>query len=227
MTSPGPVHLLAGGKKESRSPRSGALSRAIAALGKRGPSLAYVGAASGDSNPFRLMIAGFLRAAGAGEVLPVALCRKRPDLAGAMALLDGCDAVFVSGGDVEEGMRVLREKGVCEHLRALHSQGKPFIGVSAGSILLARSWIRWADPDDDASAEVFPCLDIAPLYCDTHEEDAGWPELRALLGLLPDGAEGWGIPSGGGLHVRGEGEVRWTEPAPARFRRGAEGVFAL
>lgn len=212
-----PVFLLAGGRGRKRGERA-ILSAAIASAGKPAPSLAYVGAAAGDSTPFRILISGFLKPAGAGRIVPVKLCGRRPDVAGAKAVLDGADAVFVSGGDVEGGMRVLEDTGVAGHFRSLAEEGKPFIGLSAGSIMLARSWIRWTDPQDDASAELFPCLAIAPVYCDTHDEAFGWSELKALLGLLPEGGEGWGIPFGGAL-IAGEEAIRWMGPLPARFKR--------
>jgi len=212
-----PVFLLAGGRGKGRGQRA-ILSAAIASAGKLAPSLAYVGAAAGDSVPFRLLISGFLKPAGAGPILPVKLCGRRPNIARAKAVLDGADAVFVSGGDVEEGMRVIEDTGVAAHFRSLAEQGKPFIGLSAGSILLARSWVRWRDPEDDASSELFSCLGIAPVYCDAHDEASGWSELKALLSLLPEGEEGWGIPSGGAL-IAGEGLVTWMGPVPARFKR--------
>ena len=46
--------------------------------------------------------------------------------------------------------------------------------------MLARRWVRWTDPHNDDSAELFPCLGFAPVFCDTHGEGDGWGELRAL-----------------------------------------------
>ena len=198
-----------------------AMRAAVASIGKGRPTLAYVGCAAGDSPPFRLFITRWLRAAGAGRVAKVSLCVRRPDLAAAKSVLDAADAVFVSGGDVGAGMAVLEHLDLTSYLRELAGQGKPFIGLSAGSIMLARSWVRWPDSDEEASAEVFPCLGVAPVYCDTHDEEAGWEELTALLRLLPEGSEGWGIPSGGDLIVSPGGAVTWTGPSPARLRRTA------
>ncbi len=75
------------------------------------------------------------------------------------------------------GWRSWRNLDLTSYLRELAEQGKPFIGLSAGSIMLARSWVRWPDSDEEGSAEVFPCLGVAPVYCDTHDEEAGWEEL--------------------------------------------------
>jgi hypothetical protein len=157
-------------------------------------------------------------------VVNVALGGRWPDLSAARSCLDGADGIFVSGGDVERGMTVLDRLDLSRHLRTLAAQGKPLIGLSAGSIMLARSWIRWGGAGDDASAEVFPCLGLAPLYCDTHDEESGWEELRALLRLLPVGSEGWGIPSGGDLVVGPDAALAWTGPIPVRLRRTRSGV---
>jgi hypothetical protein len=81
--------------------------------------------------------------------------------------------------------------------------------------MLARSWVRWADPYNDASAEVFPCLGFAPILCDTHAEADGWEELKVLLRLSASGTIGFGIPSGGALYVAQDGTVTAIgKPAP-------------
>ena len=221
------MHLLAGDPGHGPRGSHEVLRRAVRALGKSRPTLAYLGCASGESAPFRLLISRSLEAAGCGRVVNVALGGRWPNLSAAKSCLDAADGVFVSGGDVERGMAVLERLDLSDYLRTLAEQGKPFIGISAGSIMLARSWIRWGDTGEDASAEVFPCLGLVPLYCDTHDEESGWVELHDLLRLLPAGSEGWGIPSGGDLVVSPGAAVTWMGPAPARFRRTRFGVLEI
>ena len=115
--------------------------------------------------------------------------------------------VFISGGDVEEGMQVLQKRGMDLLLEDLYIAGKPFFGISAGSIMLTKSWVRWRDPHDEASAELFSCLGLASVYCDTHGESDGWAELKALLRLCPEGTAGFGIVSGSALAVSVDGTV--------------------
>ena len=115
--------------------------------------------------------------------------------------------VFISGGDVEAGMEVLEERQILPFLRELFERGKPFFGTSAGSIMLAWQWVRWEDPDDDATASIFPCMGFAPIVCDTHGEAEGWEELRTLLRLSPEGTLGYGIPAGAGLCVYPDGKL--------------------
>jgi hypothetical protein len=73
--------------------------------------------------------------------------------------------------------------------------------------MLADRWVRWRDPDDDSSAELFPCLGFAPIICDTHDEEAGWEELQAALGLVKDGTRGYGLATGSGVKVTVDGKV--------------------
>jgi cyanophycinase-like exopeptidase len=104
-------------------------------------------------------------------------------------------------------MRVVQEKKMLDFLVGLYKQGKPFFGVSAGSIMLAKEWIRWRDPEDDTTAEVFPCLGIAPVICDTHGEVEGWEELQALLKLEKENTIGYGIVSGTAMKVFPDGKI--------------------
>ena len=82
-----------------------------------------------------------------------------------------------------------------------------FFGISAGSIMLAKEWVRWRNPDDDDTSEIFPCLGIAPVLCDTHGEADGWEELQALLKLEKDNTRGYGIVSGTVIKVFPDGSV--------------------
>lgn len=147
-----------------------------------------------------------LKKAGAGSVAMVPLASSRADAGKVRAVLDRADVVFVSGGDVEHGMSVLERTGIAAALAELYRAGRPFIGMSAGSIMLARSWVRWADPRDDRTAEVFPCLGLAPILCDTHAEKEGWEELKVLL-RLTGAPVGYGIPAGAALQVKADGAL--------------------
>jgi cyanophycinase len=212
-----PVWLLAGGPGSRRRGPDPLLARALTLAEKTPPSVAYVGAPSGDNRAFFAMLAGELKRAGAGEVTLVKLCGRRPDLARARDELSRADVVFVTGGDVEGGMRVLEATGTIGTLRGLAASGVPFLGVSAGSIMLARSWVRWRDPKDESSAELFPCLAIADVWCDTHGEAEGWEELAALARIAPEGSVGHGIPTGAGLVVHPDGAVEAVGSPVHRF----------
>jgi hypothetical protein len=199
----GVVYLLAGNPRARGRRTDPAMAAFFRELGKRKPRVAYIGAASGDSLEFFEIMRERLRENGAGEVELVPLCEADDSPVEARQALARADAVFVSGGDVAEGMDVLRAKaGVIEALRERFAAGVPFMGLSAGSIMLARGWVRWAEAPGARDA-VLECLGFAPIWCDVHGEDDGWDELKALLALLPEQAVGYGIRAGGALRVCG------------------------
>ena len=216
---PKPVYLLAGGGPPKPRHRPDPLAEeALQQAGVSNPSVAYIGTASGDNAGFCMMISRLLRKAGAGEVRLAPLCGRRADPQEAMRVIESCDIVFVSGGDVEAGMDALAKRGMIGFLRSQYSGGKPFFGVSAGSIMLAKNWVRWKDPDGHSSAELFTCLGIAQVYCDTHDEEDDWEELKALTGLIPPDSISYGIPSGMGLATNPDGSVRALGGAVPRFK---------
>jgi cyanophycinase-like exopeptidase len=186
-----------------------------------------VGTASKDNRAFRLLITKRLQKAGAGKVTLAPLSGTRGNPEKAKAILEAADLVFLSGGDVEEGIRVLNEKGMIEPLRRLYRAGKPFFGASAGSIMLAQRWIRWMDPDDDTSSELFDCLGFAPVLCDTHGEAEGWEELQAMLTLSPTDSIGHGIISGTAIVVEPDGTVSALGGEVHRFQKRIDGVVQI
>jgi cyanophycinase-like exopeptidase len=223
-----PTYLIAGGRGRERLRGPDPIAQVvIRSAGVPRPRVAYVGAASGDNPAFRLLIGGILKKAGAGEVTLAPLCGRKANADAAREVLEAADLIFVSGGDVEEGMRVLEERGMIPILRRLHADGTPFFGISAGSIMLARSWVRWTDPKDDDSAELFPCLGFAPVLCDTHGEGDGWGELKAALTLRPGGAVGYGIVSGTALVVQKDGTVGAVGGEVHVFKRRKAGVVQV
>jgi hypothetical protein len=90
--------------------------------------------------------------------------------------------------------------------------------------MLCRSWIRWADPGDDGSAELFPCLGLTRILCDTHGEGDGWCELKAMLALRPVGSSGYGIVTGTGIVVERDGTVSAFGGEVHAFIRRKRGV---
>ena len=103
---------------------------ALAALGKPKPSVAYVGAASDDNHGFFTMIRGALALGSSARMELAKIASPHAKASGARALLEGCDLVFVSGGDVEHGMRVLHDRDLARTLVSLGEGGKPFFGIS-------------------------------------------------------------------------------------------------
>lgn len=221
---PAPLYMLAGGPGSRHKDGDPIIKQVLANSGIPHPSVAYVGAASDDNRPFLLMLTGYLRLSGAGAVTLAPLAGKRVDLVKTRAILQAADIVYISGGDVEVGMKVLEERQILSFMRELYEGGKPFFGISAGSIMLGQQWVRWRNPDDDTTAELFPCMGFAPLACDTHGEGEGWEELRALLRLNAVGTEAYGIPSGSGLCIYPDGRMEALGTPVHRYAHQPDGV---
>ncbi len=222
MNALNPVYLMAGGRGDGMRSISPVMQAISTDLGIPRPVIAYVGVAFGDNWGFYQMISAMLRRACACQVERVIIAYKRANLDKARRILLAADAVFMSGGDMDAGMRVLQEKNMVDFFRDLYKQGKLFFGISAGSIMLATEWVRWRDPDDDSTAELYPCLGFAPVICDTHAEEDDWEELKAALLLKQDGtggenAIGYGIPSGACLKVTPDGRVAALGGPVARY----------
>jgi len=212
-----PVYLLAGGRSRTSRTLDPLIQKILEEGLKASPSVAYIGVANGDDATFFHRVSNLLKEAGAGEVIHAIISSDEANLEEARGSIASADMIFISGGDVDLGMRVLEEKNMVWTLRALYEKGKLFFGSSAGSIMLAKYWIRWRNPNDDFSAELFPCLGFAPIVCDTHSEEDGWEELRGALKLAGSSELGYGIVSGTAVKVYSNGRVEALGGAVNRF----------
>jgi peptidase E len=208
MNKPRPVFLLAGGRQAARVSPDPLIQAVFRECDKASPVVAYIGTAHGDDHRFFSFMANFLIKAGAAEVDLALISPEKADLKKARETLSSADMVYVGGGDVNEGIRILERKNMINYVQSLYENGKPFFGVSAGAIMLAKKWVRWRDPDDDSTAELFPCLGFAPIICDTHGEQENWEELKVALKLANEGEKGYGIISGTALKVLPTGEAQ-------------------
>jgi dipeptidase E len=224
----GTLFLIAGGSSPVTARGPDPLVRlAIQRTGVYRPSVAYIGAASRDNSLIRKRNAAMLKKAGAGSVTTAPLAGRRINAPVAAAVVESADLVFMSGGDVKAGMEVLEERGIVPVLRHAHREGIPFLGISAGSIMLCRAWVQWNDPDDDGGAEMFPCLGFARICCDTHGEKDGWGELKAMLALRPIGTAGYGIVSGSAIVVEPDGSLSALGGEVHVFKRRKAGVVQV
>lgn len=162
-------------------------------LGKKIPVIAYVGAASGDSLVFEEMISTAMFGL-RSKVHSIKLTKKATKTSDVKSVLEGCDVVFVSGGDVDHGMKAIHDRDLAPFFKKLAAKGTWFEGISAGSIMLGEHWVRFHDEHDDDSAEVFDCMGIVPYSFDAHDEP-DWGELLALAKKLPTDRIVYGLPS--------------------------------
>lgn len=227
MSGQKPVFLMAGGRDSRRKGVDPVMQSVFKEIGTVTPNVAYVGVASEDDRGFYLMIANMLKKSGDCKVSRVLIAPKKANLEKARSTLESSDAIFMSGGDVEAGMKVLEDKSLAGFFGDLYKGGKLFFGASAGSIMLAREWVRWRDPDDESTAEIFPCLGLAPVICDTHAESDDWEELKAALELKEENSKGYGIPTGSCLKVSPDGKLEAVGGPVFQYTRHGNQVIKL
>lgn len=217
MSTLKPVYLLAGGRLILRETTSTLLHHIFKEIGIASPRVAYVGSANQDTETFYQRTADLLKAAGALTVNHALISPEGANIEKAQEILASAHIVFISGGDVFEGIKTLKEKNMISFLRGLYEKGKPFMGISAGSIMLAETWVRWNNSDDDSTAELFPCLGFAPVICDTHDEDNDWEELKMALKLSKEEQKGYGIVSGTAIKVSSNSTIETLNGVTHQF----------
>ena len=162
------MYLAAGGRG---SDYTEFMKRAVSECGKENPSVAYIGTANGERTEFfRSYTVPMLKMAGAGDVNIVRLLGHDKGSARARSLLAKSDMIYISGGEVEDGIRGIPED-IKVILRQLYEAGTVFTSVSAGTIMLGLAWPHWDDEDNKPEkAILFECLGFAPTVFDTHCE---------------------------------------------------------
>ena len=115
-----PVFLLAGGRHNRGKKPDSLLGSVFREYGIKSPTVAYSGTASGDDRNFFNFISAEIKEAGAGKVVHAVIAPPGSDLKKAKTILESADIVFVSGGDVEAGMEVVKEKKKLDFLTGLY-----------------------------------------------------------------------------------------------------------
>jgi cyanophycinase-like exopeptidase len=190
------------------------LADAVRLTARDKPVALYIGAASGDDRHFGAALSTLLKGAGVRKVLWPKLSKgKEKDASAARAGLDEADLVFVGGGDVEAGVRALRDADLVGKLHGAAKRGVVFAGMSAGAIMLGERWIRWPrEGAGDDEAETYECLGIAPCSLDTHGEGDRWQETQSFAAVrareLGKKAVAYGVPSGAALVIHCDGSMR-------------------
>ena len=213
-----PIFLIAGGAPGDTRQMAEDFRTALEACGKPNPKVAYVGTASLDNKVFFHFLKNPIIKAGAGKVTLVPIVNKQLDESAVRKTLSDADAVFITGGEVEDGIVWLKKARLDGFLTDLYRSGKLFFGTSAGAIMMGRHWVHWDKEGDDDTASLFDCLNFVPMIFDAHGEKEDWKELKCALRLLGSGAVGHGLSKGGFFSVDSEGHMTVYRNAPAVFR---------
>jgi len=147
--------------------------------------------------------------------------------------IDEADAIFIGGGNTFRLLKSLYDHNLLEPIRQRVTEGVPYIGSSAGSIVAGPSLRTTKDmpivqpPSFDALGLV--PFQISPHYLDPDPDSTHMGETqeeRTLQFLEENEAPVVGLREGSMLSVQG-GEVVLKGPHTARiFRRGEEPIEA-
>ena len=211
------IYLIPGGRPGNMRQIADDFRTALAACGKAKPKVAYVGTASGDSKTFFQAMKIPIMKAGAASVTLVPIVRKNADIDKAKSILSDADSVYLSGGEVEDGIVWLEKYGLDSFLADLYHDGKLFMGMSAGAIMLGQTWVHWDVEGDDSTSRPFSCLNFVPFIFDTHAEKEDWTELKCALRLMGAGTKGHGLSSGGFFSADESGNFTCYRNHPVLF----------
>ena len=200
-----PAILVAGGRPRDPAVMARLVSHVFKGIQK--PLVAYIGTANGDNPVFFQVMKSILKKAGAEKVVFVHLAKKNPDLDTAKRELTNADVIFLSGGEVEDGINWLTKHNLAGFLKELYNSGKRFIGISAGVIMMGSHWVHWDVEGDDSTSKLFDCLAFTPVLFDVHGEDEDWVELKAAVKLLGPGSRGYGLPGGSMISADSRGTL--------------------
>lgn len=171
----------------------------------KNPRIAFLPTASGDSLDY---IEGFrLHGERYGyEPVVVSLFRLEFWQNELSAVLNGCDAIYVGGGNTRNMLHLWRLWEIDVALRQAYEGGIPLMGVSAGAIC----WFDQGNTDSfGPGLAVMPGLGWLPGSCTPHldEESERRPTLTHQLAAGEINA-GWGLRRGAGIVFEDEKPVR-------------------
>lgn len=190
-SAPAPLFLLADSQLLFWGDDDGPfIDRIAACTGPGAPRAAYLGASNGDNPDFYAIFLAAVEALGPAECRLIPAEPSDDD----RAFLDSADVILLAGGDVERGWRAFEASGLTEVIERRYHAGAVLIGVSAGAVQLGTA--GWPEGDPDGA---FPTWGFAPFVVDAHAEDDDWAALRSAVRARGPGAQGIGIPTGGGV----------------------------
>lgn len=158
----------------------------------------HVGCFHDDNPAWTKVTVDFLSSLGATCEAP-RLSDAKLDLARAREALENADFVYLDGGDTVAGVEHIRARGLADAFTKAATRAKFIFGLSGGACAAGPYTIGYGVDD---APYIAPCLDLGPpLPLDVHDEQADWPEMRALLELKPREPAGLVIPTNGVLRV--------------------------
>ena len=160
----------------------------------------YLGASNGDDPAYYSIFEAAMESLG--------VTRRRMILSSFSSddaeFLANSEIILLAGGDAVSGWQIFTSNGAREAVMARYLEGALLIGVSAGAMQLGLCAYPEGDFSGDQLVETFK---FVPLIIGAHEEKREWESLKKAVYLRGDGADGVGIPAGGGAIYHPDGSL--------------------
>lgn len=165
------------------------------------PRAAYIGASNGDRPEFYEIFAAAMQSVGIADHRCIDSAFSPDD----RTFLESANLILLAGGEVRVGWDAFERTGMKEVILERYARGAVLMGISAGAIQLGRQAI--VEAKESAASELLDVFNLVHAVVDVHDERNDWGRLSSTIHLLEGAAIGLGIPTGGGVAVRPDGEM--------------------
>lgn len=177
------------------------LEEVVEETATQAPRAAYIGASNGDRPEFYEIFTAAMHSVGIADQRQIDSSFSQED----RVFLEGAHIILLAGGDVRIGWDAFERTGMKDVILARYAQGAVLVGISAGAVQLGRQAI--VEASGSAAAELLDVFNLVQAVVDVHDERNDWSRLSSTIHLLEGAAIGLGIPAGGGVAVRPDGEI--------------------
>ncbi len=134
--------------------------------------------------------------------------------------LSKADIILLAGGDVEKGLKIIKNNGLHEIILEQYYNGAIIIGVSAGAVQLGLKGWRVSKENNFYLIET---IKIIPYVIDVHDE-GDWSRLNQAVAESEKYTKGFGIPAGGGAIFHPDWSIEAVRHSLTEFSYLDEGI---
>ncbi len=163
------IYLIGGGELRNRETKI--IDEEILSLSPKGSTFVFIGFASSDNTDYADAIRLVF-----GKQYNVIVPTVDKGKEFAINVLDSASVIYIGGGDTENLLRVFKEWGLVEHLRAAISRGVHVAGLSAGAQALSEFYID----EDGGSFELKQGWGIVPVGVLVHANEKSFNRAKKI-----------------------------------------------
>lgn len=173
---------------------------------------AYIGASNGDAPEFFELFVAAMDHVNLHESRMIRAEFGSDD----RAFLESADLLLLAGGDVDDGLEIMKRTGMDAAITSRYYSGAVVVGVSAGAVQLGMGWYG------RHHGHVSDGLKLVPYYIGVHGERDDWVPLRTLVQSREEYAKGFGIPFGGAMIYHADMSMEAVRYPVAEFEKSVK-----